>query len=88
MTLAHAASVVRKLLRSPVSLPNAIVIFSVVSAESIRIGFCRTAAEIEDTAEPSWFDNPKGGLGSFRQYIPRIPVPTRYERVMENEDDE
>lgn len=85
MPLSKASDTLRRLLRSPISLRNAVAIFNVVSVETLRIGFCRTAAEIEDTVAPTWFDNPKGGLGSFRRHLPRT---SRYERVMEDEDDE
>lgn len=84
MTLSNASGIIRRLLASPVSLPNAVVIFNVASADTIRIGLCRTAAEFDPTEAPTWFENPNAP-GALRRFV---RIPTRYERALENDEND
>lgn len=84
MTLSNASGIIRRLLASPISLPNAVVTFNVASADTIRIGLCRTAAEFDPTEAPTWFETPNA-LGALRRFV---RIPTRYERALENDEND
>lgn len=82
LAVKKAVDLVRRLLDSPVSLPRAVVIFSVADRHTLRIGLCLTKAPLDVTDKPQWFTNPKAGLGSY------LPRPTRYELALESDEDD